>query len=78
MAAQINSINDLQAELHTLKCLLRVAFFMARDLPYPEDADVARDHDDLLAVVEAVRDRVEDLDSSIDGNFKTLIKGEGK
>ncbi|MGK6313696.1 hypothetical protein [Neorhizobium sp. DT-125] len=71
---EIITIDDLQSELQTLKSLLGVAFWMVRELPYPEDEDGQRDHDELTAIVQIVKERISDLDASVERNYSALGK----
>lgn len=74
MTKEITTIDDLQSELHTLKSLLGVAFWMVRELPYPDDEGGQRDHDELTAVVQIAKERVSDLDASVVRNYSALAK----
>ena len=65
MAPQITTIDDLQSELHILKNLVGIVFWMVREIPYPEDETGRRNHDELTAIAQVAKERMADLDTAI-------------
>ena len=65
MAKEIKNIDDVQAELLTLRTLLRVPFHAAHEIPYPEAETMQRRHDEVTSILQ-VLGRLADLETSVD------------
>jgi hypothetical protein len=66
MAREIKHIDDVQAELLTLRTLLRLAFHAAHEIPYPEAETMQRRHDEVTSILQVVLGRLADLETSVD------------
>jgi hypothetical protein len=76
--AAINTIDDIQAELHTLKPITVLAHDLVREMDYPEDPTGHRVLDEVTSLLTVISERIVDLEKAVSETYSILRYGGGR
>jgi len=73
--ASIDTLDDIQAEFHTLVTITVLAFDVVTEMNYPEDPTLRRPLDEVTSLLKVISERMVDLDEAVSKNYRALRDG---